>query len=75
VSSEYFDYFLQLFKDGEVRLRRILSQKLRSILNCKSAQFIMEDEETEFKNRFKKSQTARIIPNNDEQAMDNLNQK
>ena len=49
---EYYEGFEALFTDGEIRLRRILKQKLRAINLCEKG-LIDNDHEEQFKTKFK----------------------
>ena len=42
MSQDFYDNFIILFQESEVRLRRLLQQKLRTIQKCKKQDNIIQ---------------------------------
>lgn len=59
MAQEFFESFMEIFNDAELRLIRLLKQKLNAIQMSKNAENLNDDVENEFKTRFRQSQNKR----------------
>ena len=53
MSQEFFESFMEIFNDAELRLIRLLKQKLNAIQLCKNEENLNDDVDQEFTARFR----------------------
>lgn len=75
MSQEFYEGFQQIFADGEKKLQRLLQQKLRAFTKCRYNYYLIDNHVEEFKNRFKRSTTMRIIKKEDENENEASNEE
>ena len=60
MSQEFYDAFIDMFKDAQLRLENILRLKLRAIQKCKDSNHVIEYD-NQFKDKFPNYTESKVL--------------